>query len=482
MQPRRLAVRLRSALAATILSALALAGAARPGAAADLAGDWSGALSFNGLQLHLVFHVAARAEGGWSATMDSPDQGARGVPVDEVAASGDSVRLGLRRLRAGFRGLAAGDTLRGVWEQGGLSFPLVLARGVPAPPPRPQTPVGPFPYDTLDVSVRNAAAGITLAGTLTEPRGGGPFPALLLITGSGPQNRDEELFGHRPFRLVADRLTRRGFAVLRLDDRGVGRSTGSFATATVEDFVADARAALAFLAARGEVDRARLGVLGHSEGGLVAASVAVPARGAPPVAFVVLLAGPGLPGDSILVLQGAALMRAMGQEPSLIEWNGRFQRALFRVVRAGGDTATVRRGLERAIDESLPGLPAAYREAITRESLESQVRSMVSPWFRSFVTSDPRPALRSLRCPVLAMNGSKDLQVPAGPDLAAIAAALKAGGNPASRTIEMPGLNHLFQTAGTGLLAEYAAIEETMAPAALDTLTTWLERAATRKR
>jgi uncharacterized protein len=466
----------------TLVLALLLVPAGLARAAVDLAGDWSGALAVQGMQLHLVFHVAPRAEGGWSATMDSPDQGARGIPVDDVAAWGDSVRLRLTAMRAGFRGAAAGDTLRGAWEQGGLSLPLALARGVTAAPKRPQTPVAPFPYDTLEVVVPNRAAGITLAGTLTEPRGDGPFPAVVLLTGSGPQNRDEELFGHQPFRLIADALTRAGFAVLRTDDRGVGRSGGSFATATIPDFVADARAGLEFLATRREIDRARLGLLGHSEGGIEAAEAALPAKGATPVAFVVLLAGPGLPGDSILVLQSAALMRATATDESLVEWNRAFQHRLFDVIRAGGDTATVRRGLERAVDEALPSLPGGFREAVTRQALLPQVRNMTSPWFRSFLTTDPRPALRRLRCPVLAMIGAKDLQVPARQNIPALAEALKAGGNPASRAIEMPGLNHLFQEAGTGLLAEYAELEQTMAPAALDTLTTWLTARVAEKR
>jgi uncharacterized protein len=486
MDPRRSLARPASLLAFlfTLLPALLLAPAPPPAAAADPpspAGDWTGALQVGGgAELHLVFHVAARAEGGWSATMDSPDQGARGIPVDEVAVSGDSVRIVLAALRAGFRGVAAGDSLRGVWEQGGFSLPLALGRGLPAPKVRPQDPVGPLPYQAIEVVVPNRAAGIELAGTLTEPQGAGPFPALVLVTGSGPENRDEEVFDHRPFRVIADRLTRHGFAVLRLDDRGVGRSTGSYGGALVEDFVGDARAALAFLAARPDVDRARIGILGHSEGGMIADLAAVPGKGVPPVAFVVMLAGPGVPGDSLIVLQTVALLEAAGQSGELVEWSRAFERDLLRAVCAEADTAARRRAMERVIDDHLARAPEAWRGAIPRSSLVRQLPAMLSPAYRSFLLSDPRPALRRLRCPVLAMNGTKDVQVPARENLAAIAAALKPAGNPASRAIEMPGLNHLFQTAQTGLLSEYGTIEETMAPAALDTLTTWLEARAAR--
>jgi hypothetical protein len=457
--------------------------AAASPAPAGLAGDWNGTLTFGGSQLRLVLHLTARPGGGLAATMDSPDQGARGLPVDTVVVHGDTLRLDLPKLHAGYSGViaAGGAAIHGSWTQGGTVLALDLARGAAAEARRPQDPVPPYPYDEEQVTVVNRAADVTLAGTLTRPRGPGPFPAVLLISGSGPQNRDEEIFGHRPFRVIADRLTRHGFAVLRLDDRGLGGSTGDFARATLEDFVSDAGAAVAFLAARPDVDHARIGLVGHSEGALVAPLVAVGggatpgAAGARPVAFVVLLAGPGVPGDSLLGLQGARLMQAGGASPGMIEWNQRLQRGMFRIVKTAPDSTAMRLALQRVIADALPRLPAEAQGRITAQSLAGQVPMVMSPWFRSFVAYDPRPTLRRLRCPVLAMTGAKDLQVPARENLPAIAAALAAGGNREARTLEMPGLNHLFQSAGSGLVSEYGTIEETFAPAALDTLTTWLE-------
>jgi hypothetical protein len=319
--------------------------------------------------------------------------------------------------------------------------------------------------------VVNDTAGVRLAGTLTKPRGRGPFPAVLLATGSGPQDRDEALLGHRPFLVLADRLTRAGLAVLRCDDRGVGGSTGSFAGATTLDFAADARAGLAYLRSRRDVDRTRIGLIGHSEGGIVAPLVAADGG----VAFVVLLAAPGVPGDSLLALQGAAVLRAMGESDSVVAWNGRLQRRLFAVLKAPGESSGLRQRLLEVIDRAVDELPADQRGVVNRSNMTAQAEMMSSPWFRWFVAYDPAPALARLACPVLALNGALDMQVPAKENLAAITRALAAAGNRDARTLELPGLNHLLQTSPTGSPAEYGTIEETIAPAALDTIATWIE-------
>lgn len=467
---------------ALVLLAAALAapaqGAAPPAASADAAvtrliGDWNGALPVGGARLRLVVHLTRRAGGGLAGTMDSPDQGARGLPIDTVIVRGDTLRLELRALRAGYGGVVAanGQAIRGAWTQGG-ALPLDLVRGTVSETRRAQDPVKPYPYVEEEVVVENPAAGVRLAGSFTKPRGSGPFPAALLISGSGAQNRDEEVFEHRPFLVLADHLTRHGIAVLRLDDRGMGGSTGSLALADLDDLVGDAGAAVRFLEARPDVDRARIGLIGHSEGGLVAPRVATETPG---IAFVLLLAGPGIPGDSLLYLQGATLMRVMGQPAELIAWNRRLQERLFEQVKAAPDSASLRQRLSGVITDALPLLPEAFVGQVTARSLEGQVGMMSTRWFRSFVSYDPAPALRRLACPTLALTGGKDLQVPPRENLPAIGRALAAGGNRDFRTIELPGLNHLFQSAESGLPAEYPALQETFAPAALDTITTWLE-------
>ncbi|MBI5710719.1 MAG: alpha/beta fold hydrolase [Candidatus Eisenbacteria bacterium] len=324
------------------------------------------------------------------------------------------------------------------------------------------------------MTVENRAAGVKLAGTLTKPRGAGPFPAALLITGSGAQNRDEELAGHRPFLVLADHLTRHGLAVLRLDDRGAGKSTGTFAAATSRDFAGDARAAVEFLKRRPEVDRARIGLVGHSEGGLIAPMLAAGSRD---IAFIVLMAGPGLPGEWILIRQGELLNRAAGAPDSIVALSRAAQESTFAIVKAEPDTAAAARRIRELAGRMFARVGGDQTQAgsAMQRRMEQQAGFVTSAWFRFFLTYDPVPALKQVKCPVLALNGAKDLQVPPKEDLAAIAGALKAGGNRDFQTVELPNLNHLFQTSATGSVAEYGTIEETIAPAALDTMTAWIE-------
>mgnify|MGYP001615961299 FL=1 len=463
------------AAACTVPSARAAGSAADTVSAASFAGDWHGQLNAGFSKLQLVVHFKRQPDGGLSATFDSPDQSAFGLPVDSVFQQGRALRFVMNAIRGSFEGAldASGDTLAGSWTQG-MSLPLAFTRG-PAPAiRRPQDPVRPFPYDEEEVVVENAAAAVRLAGTLTKPRGPGPFPAALLITGSGPQNRDEELADHRPFLVLADHLTRHGLAVLRLDDRGVGRSTGTFAGATTRDFAGDARAAVEFLKRRGEVDRARIGLIGHSEGGIIAPMLAADSKD---IAFVVLMAGPGLPGEWILVRQGELLNRAAGASESLVALNRAAQESTFAIVKAEQDTAAAARRIRALAGRLFAHVGGDQKQAgsAMQRQLEQQAGFVASAWFRFFLTYDPAPTLRKVKCPVLALNGSKDLQVPPAEDLAAIAGALEAGGNRDFKTVELPNLNHLFQTSATGSVAEYGTIEETIAPAALDTMTAWIE-------
>lgn len=458
----RIQALLRALSAIAVLVALTDAAADRT----DVTGAWSGKIQG---MLTLVLHVQ-RGATGYTATLDSPDQGAMGMPIDRLSVTGDSLRFEMRALRAGYlaRINAAGDSLEGLWSQGGMSLPLVLTRGAPAPTRPSQEAWPPYPYDTVAVSVPNQAAGMTLAGTLTLPRGKGPFPAAVLITGSGPEDRDETIFGHRPFRVLADHLTRRGVAVLRLDDRGVGQSTGTFAGATSEDFASDALAAVQFLRVRKDV--AKIGLIGHSEGGLIAPMVANRSH---EVSFVVLMAGPALRGDSILTLQSARLRSAIGVSDQALAAEQEASRRVYTAA-ARGDSAGVAAATRELVRLQLAALPEAQRQAAgDPESIAaSAVLQFWSPWMRFFIAYDPTPALARLTVPVLAINGSKDLQVPAPENLPAMRAAL--GDNHDATVKELPGLNHLFQTANTGSVAEYARIDETIAPLALRTISDWI--------
>jgi pimeloyl-ACP methyl ester carboxylesterase len=302
---------------------------------------------------------------------------------------------------------------------------------------------------------------VALAGTLSEPEGQGPFPAALLITGSGPQDRDETILGHKPFAVLADALTRRGIAVLRLDDRGFAASTGDFATATEADFVTDAEAAVRWLRHRPEIDPAKVGLIGHSEGGIIGPKVAA---GDPKIAFVVMMAGPGAPMSDVMAAQRLALGPSMGMDAKALEKiNSAIAHELVAMKGAKSAAEAKARALA-VLKADFPELPQA--------SLEIQASQLSSDWFRDLMAYDPRPTLAKLRMPVLAMIGSKDRQVPPDLNLPALRAALTA--DPKAKVVELPGLNHLFQTAPTGAPGEYADIEETIAPLALKTIGDWV--------
>lgn len=444
-------------------------------------GTWLGALNVGGTELRIVFHISRDADGAFTATLDSPDQGATGIPVASVIVKGDSVRLEVLAVRGVYEGTCSADgaTIDGVWMQGGQTFPLTLERTDEevAPPARPQEPERPYPYAEEEVTFENAGAGVTLAGTLTTPRSGGPFPAVVLISGSGPQNRDEALMGHRPFLVLADYLTRRGLAVLRYDDRGVGQSTGAFAAATSEDFAGDALAAVAYLKGRADIDPAKIGLAGHSEGGLIAPLAAVQS---PDVAYIVLMAGPGLTGEEILYAQGALILRANGVPEEAIARNRAQQAMMFDILKTEPDLAAAAQKLRAALKTQIAAMSLAEKQAqgfadLDEEALiNGQVLRVNNAWFRYFLTYDPAPTLQRVTCPVLAVNGEKDLQVPPAENLSAIEAALQAGGNDAVTVVQLDGLNHLFQTAATGAPSEYAAIEETFSPQALSVIGDWI--------
>lgn len=454
-------MRTRLLLAASlIVSSLAHAQTPNP----PVIGSWEGTLDAMGTKLRIGVAVTIQPDGRLSATMDSPNQGAYGLPLSDVTFADGVLKFALRSASGSFEGTlnAAGPEIAGTWTQGPLSLPLVLKRVEKlSRANRPQEPKPPFPYTSEEVAIVNAPAKVTLAGTLTRPNGTGPFPAVVLITGSGPQNRDEALLGHKPFLVLADYLTRRGIAVLRYDDRGIAKSTGDFAAATSEDFAGDALAAWQALRSRPDIDPRRIGLLGHSEGGLIAPMLAARTPG---IAFVVMLAGPGVTGEQIMLTQAALIMKAAGASEEAIAANANLQKQVFTVLREETSTARI---IERLSAIPVPG---------PKEASAALVKQSSSPWFRFFVVYDPAPALEKVRCPVLALAGELDLQVSADQNLPVIEAALKKGGNKDVTVARLPGLNHLFQPCKKGTPDEYAQIEETMAPAALDTIATWIRK------
>jgi len=424
---------------------------------APIAGDWYGTLAIpNGPKLALVFHI--KPDG--SATVDSPNQMAKGMPATATLADG-KVAVTLSAIPAGFEGTVAddGQALKGQWLQGGGALPLTMGRTAPVLN-RPQTPKPPFPYRAEEVSYRNPASGLKLAGTLTLPEGAGPFPAVVLITGSGAQDRDETMFGHKPFLVIADALTRKGVAVLRVDDRGTGGSEkGDASAASIPAFATDVAAGVAFLRGRPDIDPARVGLLGHSEGGQVAPLVAAED---PRIAFLVLMAAPGVDGAALLVAQNRALFAASGVPADQVEILVKNRAERFAAVRDAKDADDARVRLTEVLNRQ--GLPPTSPE-------RAATLTLASPAWRYFLSTNPADALAKVKVPVLAIGGSKDLQVDAKTNLAAIRAAL--AGDQDVTVKELPGLNHLFQTANTGLVIEYGQIEETIAPTALATIVDW---------
>lgn len=344
---------------------------------------------------------------------------------------------------------------------------------------RPQEPKKPYPYLEEEVRFSSLKPGPSFAGTLTRPKGDGPFPAVLLITGSGQQNRDEELAGHKPFLVIADDLTRRGIAVLRVDDRGVGGTTGDMKTATSEDLVDDALAGVAFLKSRPDIDARRIGLIGHSEGGMIAPMAAVRSSD---VAFIVLLAGPGVRGRDIVVEQASLIQAAGGASPTMLKGSRAFQEQMLDIAMSEPDRAAAAAKMHELWTKVLEDVERSTELSdaekatlkLSNGQIRQQIAALTTPWMRYFLAYDPAPVLRQVRVPVLALNGSLDLQVPAEENLRAIREALTAGGNEDHTEIELPGLNHLFQTAKTGSPTEYATIEETISPNALQVMGEWI--------
>ncbi len=435
-----------------------------PAKPSDIDGTWMGSLDTGTIKLRIVLHIV-NTEDGLTATLDSPDQGAKGLPVTSVTRDGAALKMEAKQLGGVFEGKIAADRslIEGTWTQGGANLPLVLKPVKDQSElerKRPQNPTKPYPYREEEVSYENKVQNVTLAATLTLPQGKGPFPGVLLITGSGPQDRNESLLGHKPFLVLSDYLTRKEIAVLRADDRGTGKSTGNFATATTADFATDAEAGIAYLKTRSEIDPHRIGLIGHSEGGIIAPMVA--ARN-PDVAFIVMMAGSGVPGDQILPAQLQAIEEAGGKSHEEAAKDAAHEREVLTLVETEKDEAVLEKELREKISGEEP-----------EPQIGAQIKTLTSPWFRYFLTYDPATALRKVTCPVLAINGEKDTQVPPKQNLPAIRTALEQAGNKHFEADELPGLNHLFQTAKTGSPAEYAQIEETISPVALDRMASWI--------
>lgn len=391
--------------------------------AQNFTGSWTGIISAGGSSLHIVFNISQDAEGNTVCTMDSPDQSVKGIPAQIVFESSDSISIRISNLGIEYNGKFNGDMICGVYSQLGLELDLDL-KNEQIVYNRPQNPLPPYPYTTEEIEFVNDEANATLSGTITYPVGyiqGKKVPVVVMVTGSGPQNRDSEIYEHKPFLIIADYLARNGYATLRYDDRCVGKSTGRFQAETTKEVAKDAALAVKYL--RDTKKFSKIGVLGHSEGGNVAFMLGANKL----IDFAITMAGVGVQGDECLYQQGVAIAKRSGQEYQL-----------------------------------------------TKEQLREYLIGTMSPWYEFFLDYDPASDISKTTCPVLVMNGEKDLQVIASSNVEAIKGNLPK--NKKSQVKIYPGLNHLFQECTTGLPTEYINIEQTISPIVLEDIAAWLKQ------
>ena len=443
--------------------------------AQNIEGQWNGVLKIQNTQLAVVFNINKTTD-GYTATMDSPNQGVKGIVVTTTSFKNAVLNLSITNAGIEYEGTLNNGTIEGAFIQGGQSFPLNLSRekSIKEKTLRPQEPLKPYSYYVEEVTFENKIDGITLAGTLTLPKKDGVFPVVILISGSGPQNRDEEILGHKPFLVLSDYLTKNGIGVLRYDDRGTALSKGNFKTATTADFAKDADAAVQYLKSRSEVNKSKIGLIGHSEGGVIAPIVANKSQD---IRFIVLLAGTGLPGDQILLLQQELIGRASGVSEEELLKSKKINKGVFEIVAKSTNNEKLKTDLTNYIKQAMIDIPGFEKPKEMNEDdfVKIQVNQVTGVWMQNFIKYNPAIALEKVKCPVLALNGSKDLQVPAKVNLEAISKALAKGKNKNVTIKELPNLNHLFQECKTGSPSEYASIEQTFSPIALTEVLKWIQ-------
>ncbi len=434
--------------------------------AQTIEGSWTGKLDVMGTQLSIVFNITKGDGGTFKCTMDSPDQGAKDIPAEITVTGGTKVKITVQAINAAYEGELKDGLIKGNFSQNGMSLPLELKPGK-VERNRPQTPKEPYPYKTEEVTFTNTADNATLSGTLTYPTDyetmeKTTMPVVIMVTGSGAQNRDEELFDHKPFLVLADFLARNGIASLRYDDRGIGKSTGDAASATTENFMKDAQAAIDF--ARNTGKFGPVGVLGHSEGGAIAFMLG--ARGK--ADFIVSMAGPGISGKDILLAQNRMGLTQSGVPADITDDFCKVLDKVFDIMASGEKVSQPTMKVTEIAKQTDVTLPAPLVQNLAK-SLE-----ISTPWLRYFIAYDPSADLRAVKCPAMAVNGSKDVQVSASENLAAIRQLLPS--DSLNLVKEYLGLNHLFQHCATGMTTEYAQIDETLSPEVMQDIAGWIKK------
>ncbi len=445
-------------------------------------GTWSGTI----VGIKLIFHFTTGPSGKTEGTMDSPQQGAIGLPIKSVVVTRDSINCLLTTPMASYAAARVNDsTLAGRWSQGGGNTSLDLHRLSPteaalyAPPRRPQTPAPPYPYHSDSVEYDNADKTVHLGATLTYPVKGGPFPAVILITGSGTQDRDETMFGHKPFAIIADYLTRRGYAVLRVDDRHAGLSTGDVSSkVTTEDFAKDVETSFAWLKAQKQADPLRIGLIGHSEGAMIAPMLAATHKD---IAFIISLAGPAS-GRETMIYQMLAPLKLMNVSGDYLAYAMAQEKILLNSQLSATDSASFMKGVDSEYRAYLSAIPDSMRRNYVlspekyKASMAPQMAMLMLDWWKFLIRYKASDYYAKVKCPVLALGGEKDIQVPNANDLHVIDSTLKAAGNNKVTVDLMPGLNHLFQRCKNCTVAEYGQLEESFSPEALQVMGEWMDK------
>ena len=429
----------------------------------DITGSWNGVLDYGTGTLRLVFNIEEK-DGIYSSTLDSPDQGIKGGKTTNTILKKKTLTINIARLFAAFEGKVKKNSIEGTFTQYGTSFPLVLKRGG-IEINRPQEPKPPYPYHVEDVYFENTQANITLAGTFTCPKEGSNFPVAVLITGSGGQNRNEEIFNHRPFLVLADYLTRQGIAVLRYDDRGIGESKGVYATASIQDFATDALAAVSYLKTRPEINPTQIGLIGHSEGGSISFIASADNKD---IAFIVSMAGVSIKGDSLMELQRYAISKVANVSDKDIAKSEKLVMQMVAVIEKYS-ADSVFNYPDMFVDEIIP--TDMKKNTVARNAYKNELVKLACPEIYSLMSYNPAEDLQKIQCPILAVNGEKDIQVPADVNLQNFEKWLPGK----VTTKKYPELNHLFQHCQTGMIDEYSKIEETISEEVLSDIAKWIK-------
>jgi len=434
-------------------------------------GNWTGTINAGVSKFTFVFKLWIDDYKVLKVTLDSPEQDLKNIPVNEIIIKDDSLKLDIRSIQRRYYAVMNKNDLviNGLYIRNGqINFPLLLKKvESEVILKRPQMPKKPYPYKEEEISFINENDGTRLAGTLTIPDGTAPFPSVILISGSGAQDRDESFFGHKTFLVIADYLTRNGVAVLRFDDRGVGGSSGDHLQATSKTNSEDVIYATGFLRSRNDINKRNVGLIGHSEGGLIASIVA---SKCPNIAYIILLGAPGTSIEENLYQQNEMIRMAEGESSNMIGLYNSLQKQIFSIIKEEANDSVAAVKLRSAYTMNRYQLLSPEQ----KKDIDTRIKDLLTPYFKDIIKCDPSPFLQNVKCPVLAITGEKDLQASPTINLAAMDEAFKSGGNKNYKLIELPRINHMMQTCKKGTISEYANIEETISPLVLNTISEWI--------